>query len=55
MAAATAGFESTRHMVARIGRAARLGEGSLGHLDAGAASCALILSTLAEGLRTKLS
>ncbi|MBL8584713.1 MAG: dihydroxyacetone kinase subunit L [Rhizobiaceae bacterium] len=53
-AAAEAGLESTRGMVARIGRAARLGERSRGHLDAGAASCALILSTLAEGLRGKL-
>lgn len=42
------GKESTRGMVARIGRASRLGERSRGVLDAGATSCCLILTTLAE-------
>lgn len=51
--AAASGFESTRDMVARIGRASRLGERSRGTLDAGAASCNLLLETLADGL-TKL-
>jgi dihydroxyacetone kinase-like protein len=47
-AAAEAGLESTRHLVARIGRAARLGERSRGHLDAGAASCCLVLTAIAR-------
>ncbi len=48
--AAAAGLESTRDMVAKIGRASRLGERSRGTLDAGAASCNLLLATLADGL-----
>ncbi len=48
--AAAAGFEATRDMVARIGRASRLGERSRGTLDAGAASCNMLLATLADGL-----
>ncbi len=48
--AAAAGLESTRDMVARIGRASRLGERSRGTLDAGAASCSMLLATLADGL-----
>ena len=51
--AAASGLESTRDMVARIGRASRLGDRSRGTLDAGAASCSLLLGTLADGL-TKL-
>ena len=45
--AAEAGKESTRTLVAKIGRASRLGERSRGHLDAGATSCFLILDSLA--------
>jgi len=52
--AAAAGLESTRDLVARRGRAARLGERSRGVLDAGAASCELILRTLADGLSRRL-
>ncbi len=48
------GFQSTRHLVARIGRAARLGERSRGSLDAGAASCNLLLTTIADGLTQRL-
>ena len=48
--AASAGLESTRDMVAKLGRASRLGERSRGTLDAGAASCSLLLGTLADGL-----
>jgi dihydroxyacetone kinase-like protein len=47
-AAAERGRESTRDMVARVGRASRLGERSRGVLDAGATSCALILGTFAD-------
>jgi dihydroxyacetone kinase len=34
--------------VAKLGRAARLGERSRGILDAGATSCALILNTISR-------
>lgn len=44
------GRDSTRDMVARIGRASRLGERSRGSVDAGAASCCLILCAMADGL-----
>ena len=52
--AAAAGLEATRDMVAKLGRASRLGERSRGHLDAGACSCNLILQTLADGLLSSL-
>ncbi|HXM03714.1 MAG TPA: dihydroxyacetone kinase subunit DhaL [Chthoniobacterales bacterium] len=48
--AAESGKDSTRDLVARIGRASRLGERSRGTLDAGATSCALILRTFANVL-----
>lgn len=47
-AAADKGRDSTRDLVAKLGRAARLGERSRGVLDAGATSCALILATIAR-------
>ena len=53
-AAAEAGLEATRGMVAKVGRASRLGERSRGTLDAGAASCTMILSALADGLVQRL-
>lgn len=46
--AAELGKDSTRDLVAKIGRASRLGERSRGKLDAGATSCALILRTFAN-------
>jgi dihydroxyacetone kinase len=48
--AAEKGKESTVNLVAKIGRSSRLGERSRGVLDAGAASCALILQTFARVL-----
>jgi phosphoenolpyruvate---glycerone phosphotransferase subunit DhaL len=54
VSAAEAGRENTRLLVARIGRASRLGERSLGALDAGATSCALILKSMAEGASARL-
>ena len=48
--AAEQGKESTRDLVAKIGRSARLGERSRGVLDAGATSGALILQTFAKTL-----
>jgi dihydroxyacetone kinase-like protein len=53
-AAAEAGLEATRGMVAKVGRASRLGERSRGTLDAGACSCSMILSALADGLVQRL-
>jgi dihydroxyacetone kinase-like protein len=47
-AAAEAGAEATKAMLATKGRAARLGERSLGHMDPGAASAAVILRVMAD-------
>jgi dihydroxyacetone kinase-like protein len=44
--AAKEGRDSTIDMVARIGRSSRLGERSRGVLDAGAASCYIIIETM---------
>lgn len=52
--AAEAGKDSTKDMVARYGRSARLGERSRGVLDAGATSCCLILQAMADGILEKL-
>lgn len=49
-AAAETGRDSTKDMVAKFGRSSRLGERSRGVLDAGAASCCIILSAMAEGI-----
>lgn len=47
-AAAIVGRDSTKDMVAQLGRASRLGERSRGVLDAGATSCCLLLNVLAD-------
>jgi dihydroxyacetone kinase-like protein len=47
IAAAESGAASTRSMVASKGRAARLGERALGHIDPGAASAVIILKAMA--------
>jgi phosphoenolpyruvate---glycerone phosphotransferase subunit DhaL len=52
--AAKAGSESTRDMVSKLGRSARLGERSRGVLDAGSVSCCLILTTMAETVKGML-
>jgi dihydroxyacetone kinase-like protein len=52
--ASDSGFEATRDMVAKVGRASRLGERSRGAPDAGAASSRLILRALSAGLRRRL-
>ncbi|SDC89043.1 dihydroxyacetone kinase subunit DhaL [Paraburkholderia lycopersici] len=49
--AATAGAESTIAMVATKGRSSRLGERSVGHVDPGAASAAMVLNVIAENWR----
>lgn len=52
--AAEQGRDSTIDLVAKIGRASRLGERSRGVLDAGATSCCMILTVLAQGLSRRL-
>jgi phosphoenolpyruvate---glycerone phosphotransferase subunit DhaL len=54
-AGAEAGKESTRELVARVGRSSRLGERSRGLLDAGAVSCCLILTAMARSMRDLLA
>ena len=51
---ARAGMESTKDLVAKVGRSSRLGERSRGTIDAGAASCYLILKALGESLKKQL-
>lgn len=46
--AAEEGRDKTEDMVARIGRSSRLGERSRGVIDAGAASCTLLLGVMAD-------
>ncbi|WP_211243624.1 dihydroxyacetone kinase subunit DhaL [Paracoccus hibiscisoli] len=53
--AARQGRDSTVDMVAKLGRAARLGERSRGVPDAGATSCALILTALGDSVARRLS
>lgn len=50
-AAARKGAEATAGMVASLGRAARLGERSLGHPDPGAVSAAMIVEEMARAFR----
>lgn len=52
--AANDGRDSTKDMVAKFGRASRLGERSRGVMDAGATSCALIIEGLANGVKNRL-
>ncbi len=48
--AAETGRNSTEDMVAKKGRSSRLGERSRGVIDAGAASCCLLLSAMADAV-----
>ena len=50
--AAQTGAESTAALMAKCGRAKNLGERSIGHLDAGAASMALLFEAFAEATRS---
>jgi dihydroxyacetone kinase-like protein len=54
-AAARAGRDSTIGMIARVGRASRLGERSRGVLDAGSASCCVILETMAGSIAARIA
>ncbi|MDR2494834.1 MAG: dihydroxyacetone kinase subunit L [Spirochaetaceae bacterium] len=49
-AGAAAGRDATKDMAAKFGRSSRLGERSRGVLDAGAVSCCIILTAMADGL-----
>jgi dihydroxyacetone kinase-like protein len=49
-AAAEAGRDSTKDLIAKFGRSSRLGERSRGVLDAGAVSCCIILCARADGI-----
>jgi dihydroxyacetone kinase-like protein len=49
--AAERGKDSTKDLVARVGRASRLGERSRGALDAGATSCWILLDAMAHSMR----
>lgn len=42
--------ENTKELEAKVGRAARLGERSIGHIDAGSMSCGLIISEISKSL-----
>jgi len=53
--AAEAGRDRTEGMVAQIGRSSRLGERSRGVIDAGAASCALLLGVMADSITELLN
>lgn len=52
--AAAKGRDSTKDMVAKFGRSSRLGERSRGVLDAGATSCCIILTAMADGIKEQL-
>ena len=50
--AAEKGKDSTVDLVAKVGRSSRLGERSRGVLDAGATSCWLILTAMADAIKS---
>lgn len=52
--AAETGRDATKDMVAKFGRSSRLGERSRGVLDAGATSCCIILTAMADGIAAAL-
>lgn len=54
-AAAADGAESTRAMMAVRGRAARVGERSIGHIDPGAVSALLIVEAMADTFEDAIS
>ncbi|MGT2466738.1 dihydroxyacetone kinase subunit DhaL [Mesorhizobium sp.] len=51
-AAARQGAEATRDMIATVGRAARLGERSLGHPDPGSISAAMLVEEICNVMKT---
>lgn len=53
--AALEGCDATRAMIASMGRAARLGARSLGHIDPGAASAVIVIAALHEWLASQMT
>ncbi len=53
--AAEKGKESTKVLIAKVGRASRLGERSQGFLDVGAVSSCLILKSMADSITRLLT
>jgi len=51
-ASARSGAESTKQMVATLGRAARLGERSLGHPDPGSVSASMLVEEICNAMKT---
>ena len=51
--AAKTGMASTKALLAKMGRASRLGERTIGHIDAGATSCYFILRAFATSYKEK--
>jgi dihydroxyacetone kinase-like protein len=49
--AARRGADATREMVATLGRAARLGDRSLGHPDPGAVSAAMLIEEICVAMK----
>jgi len=49
--AAKKGAESTREMIAKMGRSSRLGERTIGHQDAGATSCYFLFKAFYDGVQ----
>lgn len=52
--AAQDGCRSTKNLIAKFGRSARLGERSIGVQDAGATSCCLLLTAMCDGIEALL-
>ena len=44
-------MESTKQMLSKRGRSSKLGERSIGHIDPGAASSAMIINTFFNGIK----
>ncbi len=53
--AAEKGKDSTGDLIAKYGRASRLGERSKGVLDAGSVSCCIIIKAMAEAMQQQLA
>ena len=54
LTAARAGLEATKEIPAKIGRASRIGDRSIGHQDAGATSCYLIIEAMVNTIKELL-
>lgn len=54
LTAAKAGLEATKEIPAKIGRASRIGDRSIGHQDAGATSCYLIIEAMVNTIKELL-